>query len=202
MKAHFYALLALSSALTVTSTAAQAEAETWRLTAKVTRVQDGFTAPSFAQPGSIVTVDYHFDDTAQIDPTSFGVFSNAFSSIKLNGQTLSINGGYVINWDGFKALNGSLTTATADGLDFLSLNAFGVGPASPNLGHALSEIANNLNTLPDQYRLDFNSSNGHGYSVWAQPLVLTPVPEPDALALVCAGLLATGVLLVRRRAQS
>ena len=162
---------------------AQAELQTWRLTAKSYQVQGGFTAPAFAEVGNIFTIDYVIDTQTPSFYNWPGMYSGAVKSFTIDGVT-SLSGGYISAHGGLNAINIWPSDARSDGIDFISFNNF-AGEFNADVALALKEFATSATTNRTDLRVDFGDK-----SIWAKPssFVMTSVPEPSAAWLLLVGL--------------
>lgn len=168
---------------------AQAELQTWRLTATSYRVEGGFTAPAFAEIGNSFTTDYVID-TQTLHNWS-DLFRGAVKSFTINGVT-SESGGYILAFDSLNAINVGPNDARLDGIDFISFNNF-AGGTQVDVASALKGFANAVLTSHTDLRVDFGDK-----SIWAKPssfVMTSAVPEPSAAWLLLASL---PVLAMRR----
>lgn len=180
-----------AAALSLLSTPAQAETQTWRLSATTYSVQEGFAAPSFAEIGKTFYVDYVIDTATPIDAG----WSGAVKSITVNGIQSDVDG-YILSFEGFAAINGAPVGLRADGIDFLSFNNF-AGQQATNVLMALQGFASSAGTDAADFRIDFGSD-----SLWARPnsFAVSVVPEPMSVLLLSLGVPLT-ILSSRRRAR-
>lgn len=181
----------LIASLIALSAPAQAELQTWQLTATVYQVDSGFTPPPFAAMGQTFQVDFVIDTLVPASDPHF--FNGAVTSFSINGIT-SEAGGYLLNGAGLNAINAAPTSLRADGIDFLSFNNFG-GISAPDVTTALQRFAEVVHASSSfaQIRVDFGEQ-----SVFADPssFVVTSVPEPASGALMLLGL---PLLLLRKQ---
>ena len=184
----------VSIAALACAASAHADIQTWRLTSTSYRVQDGFTAPAFAQTGNTFSIDYVIDTSA---PTLFGPgsgFSNAVQSFTLNGIT-SAASGYIMAGGSLNAINIWPTSGRNDGIDFISFNNF-AGTPQTDIASALKEFSTYAKTRSTDLRVDFGDK-----SVWAQPssfVMTSSVPEPTTWWLMLVG---APLVLLRARGQ-
>lgn len=179
-----FAVAAAALASLAFATTAQAEFQTWRLTATSYQVEAGFDAPAFAELSKTFTVDYVFDTLTPSRDTWPGMFDGAVKSFTLNGAT-SQAGGYIVTLagDGFSAINVKPSKERNDGIDFISFNNLD-GVTSADVASALKDFAAKTAMGGTELRMDFGS-----YSIYASPtsFVMTSVPEPSAAWLLLAG---------------
>ena len=161
------------------SASAQAEIQTWRLTATVYQTQGGFSPPAFAQVGNTFSVDYVIDADAPADTQWGSMFPNVVKSFTING-TASAADGYIL--DGW-GLNASPDSPRSDGIDFLSFYHFG-DFGSGDTRNTLTGFGRASQEGWATLRVDFGPQ-----SVWARSssFALTPVPEPSAIWLLAMG---------------
>lgn len=162
---------------------AQADLQTWRLTATSYRVQEGFTAPAFAELGNSFTIDYVIDTQTPSFDTWPGMYSDAVKSFTINGVT-SQSEGYISAHGGLNAINIWPSDARSDGIDFISFNNF-AGEFNADVAAALKEFATFAPTNMTDLRVDFGDN-----SIWAKPssfVMTSSVPEPSAAWLLLAG---------------
>jgi len=190
---NFKASAIVSIAALAFAASAHADIQTWRLTSTSYRVQDGFTAPAFAQIGNTFSIDYVIDTSA---PTLFGsgsLFNRPVLSFTINGITSEASG-YISAGGSLNAINVSPTSGRSDGIDFISFNNF-AGTSQTDVVSALQEFSTYAKTRSTDLRVDFGDK-----SVWAQPssFVMTSVPEPTTWFLM---LLGAPLVLWRARGQ-
>lgn len=195
------AVAAAAATLTLLAFAApaQAELQTWRLTATSYRVQGGFTAPAFAELGNSFTIDYVID----VQTPSFGnwpgMFSDAVKSFTINGVTSHSEGYISAHGSGLNAINIWPSEARSDGIDFISFNNFAAS-FNGDVASALKEFATFASTSSTDLRVDFGDK-----SVWAAPtsfVMTSPVPEPSAPWLLLMGLPLLALKRNRRNATA
>jgi len=179
---NFKASAIVSIAALAFAASAHAEIQNWRLTAKAYRVQDGFTAPAFAQTGKTFSIDYVIDTSAAPLYASNSLVNRSILSFTLNGITSEASG-YIFTHDGLSAINASPNAGRSDGISFISLNDFS-GTPQADIASALLQFSAHAKTPSTDLRVDFGDK-----SVWAQPssFVMTPVPEPATLWLPLVG---------------
>lgn len=174
---------------------AHADIQTWRLTSTSYRVQDGFTAPAFAQTGNTFSIDYVIDTSASALFGSGSVFDRPVLSFTLNGITSEASG-YISAGGGLNAINIWPTSGRSDGIDFISFNNF-AGTPQTDVTSALKEFSTYATTRSTDLRVDFGDK-----SVWARPssFVMTSVPEPTTGWLSLLGVPLVLLLARGRRA--
>ena len=189
-----FAAVAAALASLAFAAPAQADLQTWRLTATSYQVQEGFTAPAFAEVGNSFTIDYVIDTQTPSFDTWPGMFSGAVKSFTINGVT-SQSEGYISAHGGLNAINIWPSDARSDGIDFISFNNFAAS-FNADVASALKEFATFASTSSTDLRVDF------GYkSIWAKPssfVMTSSVPEPSAAWLLLAGLPLLAVKRCRR----
>ncbi|MBU0915417.1 PEP-CTERM sorting domain-containing protein [Aquabacterium parvum] len=165
---------------------AQAELQTWSLTATAYELTDGFTAPAFAELGKTFRIDYVIDiQTPSLEGWS-GLFDGAVKSFTINGLT-SLSEGYVVSVDegGLNGINTWPIDARSDGIDFVSF--FNLDATSyTDVASTLKDLATFAPTSSTVLRVDFGEN-----SVWAAPtlfVMTSAVPEPSAAWLLLMGL--------------
>lgn len=173
---------------------AHADIQTWRLTSTSYRVQDGFTAPAFAQTGNTFSIDYVIDTSAAPLFASDSLFNRPVLSFTINGITSEASG-YISAGGGLNAINIWPTSGRNDGIDFISFNNF-AGTPQTDIASALKEFSTYAKTRSTDLRVDFGDK-----SVWAQPssfVMTSSVPEPTTWFLM---LLGAPLVLLRARGQ-
>ncbi|MBU0915415.1 hypothetical protein [Aquabacterium parvum] len=179
-----FAVAAAALASLAISAPAQADLQTWRLTATSYQVESGFDAPAFAELSKTFTVDYVFDTLTPSLDTWPGTFDGAVKSFTINGDR-SQAGGYIVTLggDGFSVINVMPSKKRSDGINFISFN-HPDGVASADVASALKDFAAKTAMGRTELRLDFGA-----YSIYASPtsFVMTSVPEPSAAWLLLAG---------------
>jgi hypothetical protein len=167
------------AACSLYASAAQAELQTWRLTATIYNQSADFTPPPFAQIGQRVNIDYVIDTAA---PFANSAYNGAVISATFNGQT-SQTSGYLLAIPGLNAVNTYLYDR-ADGVDFVSFNRFGARQT-----HSLFEVLNDLSgashTSSTDLRFDFGENS---VSAHPESFAISAVPEPSSIALLGLGL--------------
>jgi len=179
-----FAVAAAALASLAFASAAQAELQTWRLTATSYQVQGGFTAPAFAEVGNSFAIDYVIDTQTPSFDNWPGMYSGAVKSFTINGVT-SLSEGYISAHGGLNAINIWPRDARSDGIDFISFNNF-AGEFNADVAAALKEFATFASTNMTDLRVDFGDN-----SIWAKPssfVMTSSVPEPSAAWLLLAGL--------------
>lgn len=181
------AVAAAAATLTLLAFAApaQAELETWRLTATTYWVQGGFTAPAFAEVGNSFTIDYVIDAQTPAYDNWAGLHKGPVKSFTINGVT-SLSNGYVGGHVGANSINMWPSDPRSDGIDFISFyNA--EGSYHFDVASVLRELSTfaSTNSTSLSLRVDFGDR-----SLWAKPssFVMTPVPEPSTAWLLLVGL--------------
>lgn len=189
---------AATFALLAFAAPAQAELQTWRLTATSYSVETGFIAPSFAEIGKSFTVDYVIDTQKPAIDSWSGLFSGAVKSFTINGVT-SDAGGYFLVSDGLNAINVQPNGARSDGIDFISFNNF-AGGSKPDVASALKGFVSAVPTGATDLRVDFGDMSIH-----AKPVsfaMTSPVPEPSSAWLLLVGLPLLALVRNRRNATA
>ncbi len=179
-----FAVAAAALASLAFASAAQAELQTWRLTATSYQVESGFTPPSFIELGKSFTVDYVIDTQASSWGGGADLFTGAVKSFTINGVT-SESGGYVLAFDGLNAINTGPNGVRLDGIDFISFNNF-AGGNKADVALALKGFATAVPLNDTDLRVDFADM-----SVYASPtsfVMTSSVPEPSAAWLLLVGL--------------
>lgn len=178
-----FAAAAAALALLALAAPAQAELQTWRLTATSYQVEEAFTAPAFAEIGKTFTIDYMIETQKASSGNWADFFLGVAKSFTINGVT-SESGGYILASNGLNAINVGPSRARSDGISFTSFNNF-AGGEKPDVVSALKGFANAVPTGATELRVDFGDK-----SIWAAPssFVMTSVPEPSAAWLLLAGL--------------
>lgn len=196
IKPAFTVAAAALASLAFASTA-QAELQTWRLTATSSQVESGFTPPSFLELGKSFTVDYVIDTQASSWGGGADLFTGAVKSFTINGVT-SVSGGYILAFDGLNAINAGTNSVRLDGIDFISFNNLAGGDKA-DVASALKGFATAVPLGDTELRVDF----GH-MSVYASPtsFVMTSVPEPSAAWLLLAGVPLLAIKRGRRSAAA
>lgn len=195
-----FAVAAAALASLAFASAAQAELQTWRLTATSYEVERGFTAPAFAEVGNSFTIDYVIDVQTPSLEGWFGLFDGAVKSFTINGVT-SLSDGYVVSLEdgGLNAINIWPRNLRSDGIDFISFNNF-EGTPSADVASALRDFAAFASTGYTDLRVDFGEN-----SVWAAPtsfVMTSSVPEPSAAWLLLMGLPVLALKRSRRNATA
>lgn len=192
-----FAIAAAALASLAFATSAQAELQTWRLSATSSEVESGFTPPSFLELGKSFTIDYVIDTQAPSWGGGVALFSDAVKSITINGVT-SGSDGYILATDGLNAINVSTNDARFAGIDFISFNNLAGGDKA-DVASALKGFATAVPLGDTELRVDF----GH-MSVYASPssFVMTSVPEPSAAWLLLAGVPLLAIKRGRRSAAA
>jgi hypothetical protein len=190
-----FAVAAAALASLAFAAPAQADLQTWRLSATSSQVESGFTAPSFLEVGKGFTIDYVIDTQAPSWGSGVALFLGAVKSFTLNGVT-SGSAGYIAAADGLNALNVGPSDARLDGIDFVSFNNFAGGDEA-DVASALKGFATAVPLGDTELRVDF------GYmSIYASPtsfVMTSAVPEPSAAWLLLAG---APLLAIQRRRRS
>jgi hypothetical protein len=179
-----FAVAAAALAALAFAAPAQADLQTWRLTATSYQVQGGFTAPAFAEVGNSFTIDYVIDTQTPSFDGWPGMFSDAVKSFTINGVT-SQSEGYISAHGGLNAINIWPSDARSDGIDFISFNNF-AGEFNADVASALKEFATFASTSSTDLRVDFGDK-----SIWAKPssfVMTSSVPEPSTAWLLLVGL--------------
>ena len=190
---NFKASAIVSIAALAFAASAHADIQTWRLTSTSYRVQDGFTAPAFAQTGNTFSIDYVIDTSASTLFGSGSLLNRPVLSFTINGITSEASGN-ISAGGSLNAINVSPTSGRSDGIDFISFNNF-AGTPQTDVVSALKEFSTYAKTRSTDLRVDFGDK-----SVWAQPssFVMTSVPEPTTWFLM---LLGAPLVLLRARGQ-
>lgn len=190
-----YAVAAAALASLAFSAPAQAELQTWRLTATSSSVQEGLTAPSFAELGKSFTIDYVID-TLQPSMSDWpGLFYDSIKSFTINGVKSSA-GGYIAAFGGNNAISTWPNVARSDGIEVILFESL-IPRAHANVSSALQEFATSQSTA---LRLDFAGQK----SIRATPVsfVMISVPEPSAAWLLLAGVPLLAIKRGRRSAAA
>lgn len=162
--------------------AANAELQTWQLTATVYKVSDGFSPPFFASIGQTINFDYLIETSTNL--TNNFHFMGAVKSVSFDGQDSQVSG-YILAMNGLDAINASLANRS-DGVNFISFNYFG-GSYETSVTDALNGFSAATPSSSVDLRLDF----GYNY-IWAHPIYfasIPAVPEPPSIILLISGLL-------------
>jgi len=194
-----FAVAAAALASLTFATTAQAELQTWRLTATSYQVQDGFTAPAFADLGNSFTIDYVIDTQTPSFDGWPGMFSGAVKSFTIDGVTSQSEGYISAHGGGLNAINIWPTDARSDGIDFISFNNFAAS-FNADVASALKEFATFASTSSTDLRVDFGDN-----SIWAKPssfVMTSSVPEPSAAWLLLVGLPLLALKRSRRNATA
>jgi hypothetical protein len=178
-----FAVAAAALASLAFTAPAQAELETWRLTATTYWVQGGFTAPAFAEIGKSFTIDYVIDAQTPAYDNWVGLHKGPVKSFTINGVT-SLSNGYVGGHVGANSINMWPSDPRSDGIDFISFHN-SAGSYHFDVASVLRELSTFASTSSTDLRVDFGDK-----SIWARPssFVMTSVPEPSAAWLLLVGL--------------
>jgi hypothetical protein len=193
------AVAAAALASLALASAAQAELQTWRLTATTYEVSEGFTAPAFAEIGKAFTVDYVIDTQVPAFDGWPGLFEGAVKSLTIGGVT-SEAGGYVIADDsGLNGINAWPSDPRSNGIDFISFYNAGES-SSADVASTLKLLSTFASSYLTVLRVDFGDNSVH-----ASPtsfVMTSSVPEPSAAWLLLVGLPALALKRSRRTAAA
>ena len=179
-----FAAAAATLALLAFAAPAQAELQTWRLTAQSYDVQAGSTAPAFAEVGKSFAIDFVFDTEVQSREGWGGVFEGVVKSFTVNGITSEAVGDILADGAGLNVFGSWPSAPRSDGLTGIGLSDLS-DVFYPDVASALKGFATSVPTGSVSLQLNFVDS-----AVSAQPIsfVMTSVPEPSAAWLLLMGL--------------
>lgn len=174
---------------------AQAELQTWRLTAQSYDVRAGSTAPAFAEVGKSFAIDFVFDTQVPSREGWGGVFEGVIKSFTVNGITSEAVGDILADGAGLNVFGSWPSASRSDGLTGIGLSNLS-DDFYPDVASALKGFATSVPTGSASLQLNFVDS-----AVSAQPIsfVMTSVPEPSAAWLLLVGL---PVLALKRRRRN
>lgn len=159
---------------------AQAELQTWRLTATTHYAQAGLSGPAFADIGYTFAIDFVIETQV---PHVNSIFAGAVKSFTLEGLTSQA--------DGFMGAYGGgpiyiePRSQRSDGVDLVHLMNSG-GPFNADVPSALNAMSMSVSNGSSSLQVFFGD-----YLIAAAPssfVMTSPVPEPSAAWLLLAGL--------------
>lgn len=180
-----FAVAAAALASLAFAAPAQAELQTWRLTATSFKVGNDLPGPAFAEVGKSFAIDFVFDTQVPAVDGWPGMFDGAIKSFTANGITSEALGGIVANGDGINAFGSWPSAPRSDGLIDISFYNLG-GVFHADVASALKEFAAVAATDSTGVQLNFVD-----WTVYAQPtsfVMTSSVPEPSAAWLLLVGL--------------
>lgn len=165
---------------------AQAELQTWRLTA-TSIWAGGLSVPPALENGKDFTVDFviETDELSSGDWPLPELYSNAFKSFTINGITTE-PGGLILSFEGSNLIHGYPGSSRDDGISYVAFsNSAGVTKA--DLASVLKGFVAGVAAGTTRLDLEFRDTY-HLYG-WPKSFVMTsPVPEPSAAWLLLVGL--------------
>lgn len=193
------AAAAATLALLTFAAPAQAELQTWRMTATSTGVSDQSIVPAVFELGKSFTVDFVFDTQVPALEGWPGTFVGAIKSFTTNGITSQAVGDILATGEGINAFGTWPSAPRSDGLKDVSFHNFDAA-FHPDVASALKEFATFAPTSSTGLQLNFVD-----LTVWAQPtsfVMTSPVPEPSAPWLLLMGLPLLALKRNRRNATA
>ncbi len=186
------AAAAATFALLAFAAPAQAELQTWRLTATTNYVQAGFSGPAFADIGYTFAIDLVIDTQVPNVNSSFAGAVKSFTIEGLISQAEGFMGAY-----GGGPIYIEPRSPRSDGVDFVYLMNTG-GPSNADVPSALTAMSMSVSSGLSSLQVGFGD-----YLIVAGPssfVMTSSVPEPSAAWLLLAGLPLLALKRSRRNA--
>lgn len=164
---------------------AQAELQTWRMTATSIKVGNDLPGPAFVEVGKSFAIDFVFDTQVPALNGWPGMFEGAIKSFTTNGIKSQAVGDILAAGEGINAFGTWPSAPRSDGLTDVSFHNFDAA-FHPDVASALKEFATFAPTSSTGLQLIFVD-----VTVYAQPtsfVMTSSVPEPSAAWLLLMGL--------------
>jgi hypothetical protein len=162
---------------------AQAELQSWTITAQSFSSTNNYIAPPFMEPGKSFDITFLIDTLATENNSA--VFEGAIKSFTINGITSQSNG-IIVNREEFNAIATTPQASRPDEISYISFSTHSAISAS-NIIASLENFSQVSKNSPISTEITVSFYNG---SILARPtsFAVTTIPEPSSLVLMLLGL--------------